>query len=150
MARTRTLPSNNRRNIEEIMWDIAGIFTAYITAKTLGITVLAGLIAESLKFSGQLIMLVLFTEGPELLASAIASFIMGIIAIKVDIALELLKALADILSRAALNVLNTLADILSDAIATTQVIFRNWVDYLEILFDFLTGAFALAKYFGWM
>jgi len=62
----------------------------------------------------------------------------------------MLKVLASILSRTAFNALNALANILFDAIATVQAIFRGTVDYLEIFFDFLTGAYALAKYFGWL
>ncbi|RLI16098.1 hypothetical protein DRO49_04930 [Candidatus Bathyarchaeota archaeon] len=70
------------------MWDIAGIFTAYITAKLTSIPAMfIGIATEIGKFLGQTLFLVWLTEGLELLASAIASFIMGIVAIKIDIAL---------------------------------------------------------------
>lgn len=94
--------------------------------------------------------LVYGSQGPSLLASTFVSFLMGFLAIKVDLAEAILNALYKMLAGAAIAVLQPLSVLLCDMLATFQIFFRGVVDDLEIVFDFVTGGLALMKFFGWL
>jgi hypothetical protein len=109
---------------------------------------LGGIPAEVGKFAFQLMRL-MTAEGYDLLASSTVNFAMGLAALRVDLGRMIINAMATFLQSYATSVLYRLCNILFEIGEKAQLMFRGIVDDLEVTFDFMTGAFALAKYFGW-
>jgi hypothetical protein len=138
--------------LQDIAIDITTIFATYIVAKVAGIWNIAlGIVAEFVKFGMQTLLLVEQSQGPSLLASAFCSFLIGLLAIvKVDLAEQILNTLYKMLAASAIEALDPLFAVLCGMVATSKIIFRGVVDYLEIAFDFITGGFAIMKFYGWL
>jgi hypothetical protein len=135
--------------VQDFAVDIGTIFGAYIVAKLTGWwNIGVGIVSEFVKFGVQMLLLVGQTSGLGLLASAVCSFLMGIIAIKIDLAKAFLSSLWSVLAGTTSALLYQIYEILCGMLATAQVCFRGIVDVLESLLDFITGGFALAKYWG--
>jgi len=92
--------------LQDVAVDIATIFATYIATKVTGCWNIAlGIAAEGVKFLFQVVPLVYNSQGPGLIASAFCSFLMGLLAIKVDLAEAILNVLWHMLAGAANAVL---------------------------------------------
>lgn len=139
--------------LTEIALDIGVFFDAYIFARKTSLTnPILGAVLETIKLGVQAGLMFLFdwaTRGPKVLGSAIGSLLMGLLAIKVDIAkafVDTLVRLCGWVSSAMQRLLTTLMDLLR----FEQLIGRWWVDAIEIGGDFLLGGLGILRYGGWI
>jgi hypothetical protein len=139
--------------LEEIWLDIAldflGLFVSYVAAKALGFwNLAAGLIAEGIKGTAQYILLYSdWDNSMKMLATAIANIIMGLIAIKTNIAEAFLGALFKKIYGPAMSAIYLITNKMIVAAHPIQAI-RSPIDFVEAGIDFSVGGLALLRYIG--
>jgi hypothetical protein len=135
--------------VQEIIVDAIGLFAGYFAAKLLSIwNPAVGIIAEAVKGSLQFALLVAneWNDKIGLLASSIVSFIMGFIALKVEIGKAFIETLYHLISGAASAALTDLSWKLLHVIFVAQFTGRWWLDYVDAAINWFIGSIALVRY----
>jgi uncharacterized membrane protein len=133
----------------DIIFDILGIFAGYILAKGFGIWNLpAGILIEFGKgiIQGAFFSMV-WNDQMKVLATTVASFVMGLTAIAINIGEAFVNSLMNLIAapaRSALYLISTKIIVAAQPIQT----FRSPIDYFEALIDFTLGGFGLLRYLG--
>ena len=137
--------------LSDIILEIVGLFSAYLVARKLSIAnPVLGVALEIAKVVAQGLPLYMSdweTRGIKLLASSIGSILMGLLAIRVDIArafIDTLIRLCKWVGSGLMNLFTTLLDILR----VEQLISRWWMDVIEISADFLFRGLGIIRYLG--
>jgi hypothetical protein len=135
--------------MEEIIVDVAGIFTAYLAAKALGFwNPVAGMIAEIAKASIQFGILVAMEWNDKLglLVSALVSWIMALFAARIDLGKAFVRAITKVACASASSALLRLSTMLLEGVFVFNVACRHFIDQLEAVLDFVIGAIAYLRY----
>lgn len=136
--------------VEDIITDIAGLFSSYFVARTTSFAyVILGVAIEGVKLAGQTALLVLSSDwanrGIGLVGSGVGDILMALLAVRVDIAkafVNWLVALCGWIGSAMQNLLSTLMGILK----VEQIISRWWIDVIEIVGDIGLAIMSFARY----
>ncbi|MDH5482273.1 MAG: hypothetical protein OEY22_05280 [Candidatus Bathyarchaeota archaeon] len=135
---------------EDIILDFMGVFISYAIAKGLSIwNLAAGLIAEGVKALVQYGFLWIGWNDPaKMLATSIANFLMGFIALATHVGEAFVKALFSIICGPAWAAIMLTTNGMIPLAAPLQII-RTPVDYVESVFvDFPIAILALLRYLG--
>ncbi|MFX0202846.1 MAG: hypothetical protein ACFFCW_42620 [Candidatus Hodarchaeota archaeon] len=128
--------------VQDVVLDIVGLFVAYFVARKTSIAnPPLGVALESIKLGIQAGLLYVSdwaTRGIRLLGASIGSILMGLLAIKVDIAKAFVNMLIR-LCRWVAPAMMYLFNVLMDVLRIEQLISRWWIDAIEVGGDFLLG-----------
>jgi hypothetical protein len=133
---------------QDVILDFMGVFVSYIAAKGLSIWNLpAGLVAEAVKVIVQYSFLWIdWNNSAKMLATAIANFLMGLIALASHIGEAFVSALFSIIYSPAWSAIMLTTNRMIAFAAPLQIV-RTPVDYIESFFvDFPIAVFALVRY----
>jgi hypothetical protein len=138
--------------LEDVSIDMAGLFGQYLVAKYAAemLNFVLALAVEIVKagYQGSLLWRNWSNRGG-MLADAIVSFVMGILALgTMSIAEGILNEVCGVLGASASAALQWVFNQLNGVLTVASYLSRTWVDGLEITIDFLLGGFALGHYFG--
>jgi hypothetical protein len=136
--------------LEDVGIDLAGMFAAYVTAKTTSIINPAvGVLIESVKLGVALVFL--YNDWDNMVAvgaTALVSIVMGLVVISTDVAGDFLLAVCGLIVGSAASALQWICDQLLHVVCVSMLITRWWIDALEVIFDWIVGGLALAHYCG--
>jgi hypothetical protein len=135
--------------VQEIIVDVIGLFAGYFAAKVLSVwNPAVGIIAEAVKGALQFALLVAYEWNDKmgLLVSSIVSFIMGFIALNVEIGKAFIQVLYHSISGAASAALTDLHWKLLHVIFVAQFTGRWWLDYVDAAINWIIGGIALIRY----